>query len=179
MWWFSPYTGVHVSPCPEPPSHLPPHPIPLGRSSAPALNALLHASNLHWSSVSHTVIYISSVAQLCPSLETPWTAARQASLSITNSRSLPKLMSIESVMPSNLLILCHPLLLLPSVFPSIRVFSNESALHIRWPKYWSFSFSISPSNEYSGVISFRMGFLDLLTVQGTLKSLLQHHSSKA
>ena len=107
----------------------------------------------------------------------PWTAARQASLSITNSQSLPKPMSIESVMPSNHLILCHPLLLLPSIFPNIRVFSNESALHIRWPKYWSFS--ISPSNEYSGLISFRMDWLDLLAVQGTLKSLLQHHSSKA
>ena len=110
---------------------------------------------------------------------TPWTSARQASLSITNSRSLLKLMSIESVMPSNHLILCHPLLLLPSIFPSIRVFTNESVLHIRWPKYWSFSFSISSSNEYSGLISFRMGWLDLLAVQGTLKSLLQHHSSKA
>ena len=110
---------------------------------------------------------------------TPWTAARQASLSITNSWSLLKLMSIELVMPSNHLILCHPLLLLPSVFPSIRVFSNESVLHIRWPKYWSFSFSISPSNEYSGLISFRIGWFDLLAVQGTLRSLLQHHSSKA
>ena len=111
--------------------------------------------------------------------ETPWTAACQASLSITNSRSLLKLMSIESVMPSNHLILCHPLLLPPSIFPSIRVCSNESVLHIRWPKYWSFSFSISPSNEYSGLISFRMDWLDLLEVQGTLKSLLQHYSSKA
>ena len=110
---------------------------------------------------------------------TPWTAARQASLSITNSRSLLKLMSIESVMPSNHLILCHPLLLLPSIFPSIRVFSNESALHIRWPNYWNFSFNISPSNEYSGLISFRIDWLDLLAVQGTLKSLPQHHSSKA
>ena len=109
----------------------------------------------------------------------PWTAARQASLSITNSRSLPKLMSIELVMPSNHVILCHPLLLLPSIFPSIRVFSNESALHIRWPKYGSFSFSISPSNEHPGLISFRMDWLDLLAVQGTLKNLLQHHSSKA
>ena len=109
---------------------------------------------------------------------TPWTAARQASLSITNSRSLLKLMSIESVMPSNHLILCRPLLLLPSIFPSIRVFSNESVLHIRWPKYWSFSFNISPSNEHSGLISVRMDWLDLLAVQGTLKSLLQHHSSK-
>ena len=110
---------------------------------------------------------------------TPWTAARQASLSITNSRSSPKLTSIESVMPSNRLILCHPLLLLSSIFPSIRVFSNESALRIRWPKYWSFSFKISPSNEHPGLISFRMDWLDLLAVQGTLKRLLQHHSSKA
>ena len=108
---------------------------------------------------------------------TPWTAARQASLSITNSRSLLKLMSIELVMPSNHLILCRPLLL-PSIFSSIRVFSNESVLHIRWPKYWSFSFSISPSNEHPGLISFRMDWLDLLAVHGTLKSLLQHHSSK-
>ena len=110
---------------------------------------------------------------------TPWTAAHQASLSITNSRSLLKLMSIELVMPSNHLILCHPLLLLPSIFPSISVFSNESALRIRWPKYWSFSFNISPSNEYLGLISIRMDWLDLLAVQGTLKSVPQHHSSKA
>ena len=109
---------------------------------------------------------------------TPWTAACQASLSIANSRSLLKLMSIESVMPSNHLILCHPLLLLPSIFPSIRVFSNESVLRIRYPKYWSFSLSISPSSEHSGLI-FRMDWLDLLAVQGTLKSLFQHHSSKA
>ena len=109
---------------------------------------------------------------------TPWTAALQASLSITNSWSLQKLMSIESVMPSNHLILCHPLLP-PSIFPSIRVFSDESVLHIRWPKYWSFIFSISPSNGYSGLISFRMDWLDLLAVQGTLKNLLQHRSSKA
>ena len=109
---------------------------------------------------------------------TPWTTARQASLSITNSWSLLKLMSIELVMPSSHLILCHPLILLPSTFPNIRVFSNESALHIRWPKYWSFSFNISPSNEHSGLISFRMNWLNLLAVQQTLKSLLQHHSSK-
>ena len=108
-----------------------------------------------------------------------WTAARQASLSITNSQSLLKLTSIKSVMPSNRLILCYPLLLLPSIFPSLRVFSNESVLHIRWPKYWSCSFSISPSNEYSGLISFRIDWLDLLAVQGTLKSLLQQHNSKA
>ena len=110
---------------------------------------------------------------------TPWTAACQASLSITNSRSLPKPMSIESVMPPNHLILCRPLLLLPSIFPSIRVFSNESALCIRWPKYWSFSFNISPSNEHSGLISFRTEWLDLLAIQRILMSLLQHHSSKA
>ena len=110
---------------------------------------------------------------------TSWTAVYQASLSITNSWSLLKLMSIELVMPSNRLILCRPLLLLPSVFPNIRVFSNESVLRIRWPQYWSFSFSITPSNEYSGLISFRMDWLDLLAVQGTLKSLLQHHSSEA
>ena len=110
---------------------------------------------------------------------TPWTAARQASLSNNNSWSLLKLMSIESVMPSNHLILCFPLLLLPSIFPSIRVFSNEPVLPIRWPKYWSFSFSISPSKEYSGLISFRMDWLDLLAVQGTLKCLLQHYNSKA
>ena len=110
---------------------------------------------------------------------TPWTAAHHAFLSITNSRNLPKLKSIESVMPSNHLILCRPLLLLPSIFPSIKIFSNESALHISWPKYWSFSFNISPSNEHPGLISFRMDWLDLLEVQGTLKSLLQHHSSKA
>ena len=110
---------------------------------------------------------------------TAWTAARQVSLSITNSQSLFRLMSIESVMPSNRLILCHSLLLPPSIFPRIRVFSKESVLHIRWPKYWSFSFSISPSNEHSGLISFRMDWLDPLAVQETLKSLLQHHSSKA
>ena len=110
---------------------------------------------------------------------TPWTIAHQASLSFTNSRSLLKLMSIELVMASNYLILCHSLLFLPSIFPSIRVFSTESILHIRWPKYWSFSFNISPSNEYSGLISFRIDWIDLLGVQGTLKSLLQHHSLKA
>ena len=126
------------------------------------------------------LLWFSSVQSLsCVRLfATPWTAAHQASLSITSSLSLLKLMSIESAMPSNPLILCCPLLLPPSIFPSIRVFS-ESVLHIRWPKYWSFSFSISPSNEYSGLISFRMDWLDLLAVQGTLKSRLQHHSSKA
>ena len=110
---------------------------------------------------------------------TPWIAARQASLSITNSRSSLRLTSIRSVMPSSHLILCRPFLFLPSIFPSIRVFSNESALHMRWPKYWSFSYNISPSNEHPGLIFFRMDRLDLLAVQGTLKSLLQHHSSKA
>ena len=113
------------------------------------------------------------------SLQPPWTIARRASLSITNSWSFFKLMSIELAMPSNHVILCHLLLLLPSVFPSFRVFSNKTALRIRWPKYWSLSFSISPSNEYSGLISFGMDWLDLLAVQGILKSLLQHHSSKA
>ena len=120
----------------------------------------------------------SSVAQFCPTLCDPMDA-HQVSLSITNFWSLLKRMSIESIMPSNHLILCLPFLLPPSIFSSIGVFSNEAALHIRWPKYWSFSFNISPSNEHPGLISFRMGWLDLLTVQGTLKSLLQHHSSKA
>ena len=119
------------------------------------------------------------VTPSCPTLLTPWTAARQASLSFIISQNLLKFMSIESVMPSNHLSLCHPLLLLPSIFPSIRVFSDESALPIRWRKYWSFSFSISPSNEYSGLISFTIDWLDLHVVQGTLKSLLQHHSSRA
>ena len=121
---------------------------------------------------------LNCVRQLCCNC-VPWTAVRQASLSITNSRSPLKPMSIESVMPSNHLVVCRPLLLLPSIFPSIRVFSNESTLSIRWPKYWSFSFNISPSNEHPGLISFRMDWLDLLEVQRTLKSLLQHHSSKA
>ena len=126
-----------------------------------------------------SLVKTSVVSQSCVRLfATPWTAARQASLSITNSQSLLKLISIESLMPSNHLILCHPLLP-PSVFPSIRVFSIESVLRIRWPSYWSFSFSISPSNEYSGSISFRIDWLDLLAFQRTLKSLLQHHSSKA
>ena len=123
-----------------------------------------------------------SLAQLLSRVQlfsTPWTAPHQASLSITSFWSLFKLMSIESVMSSNHLILCHPLLLPPSIFPSTRVFSNESALWIRWPNYWSFSFNISPSNEYLGLISFRIDWLDLLAVQGTLKNLLQHHSSKA
>ena len=121
---------------------------------------------------------VQSLSRVQP-FETPRIVALQAFLSITNSQSLPKLMSIESVMPSNHLILCHPLLLLPPISPSIRVFSNESTLRMSWPKFWSFSFSISPSNEHPGLISFRMDWLDLLAVQGALKSLLQHHSSKA
>jgi len=126
--------------------------------------------------LSFSVVQLLSCVRL---LVTPWTAAHQASLSFTISQSLLKLMSIESVMPSNHLILCHPLFLLPSIIPSIRVFSNESVLCIRWPEYWSFSFSISSSNEYSRLISFRMDWFDLFAFQGTLKSLLQHHSSKA
>ena len=126
----------------------------------------------------YSSVQFSSVTQLCPT-KTPRTKAHQASLSFTNSQSFLKLMSIELVMPSNHLILCHSLLLLPSIFPSIRVFSSDSVLHIRWPKDWSFSFSISPSNEYPGLISFWIDWLDLLSVQGTLKSLLQHRSSKA
>ena len=125
--------------------------------------------------IKHSVQLLSRVRLFA----TPWTAARQASLSITNSWSLSKPLSIESVMPSSHLILCCPLLLLPPILPSIRVFSNESTLRMRWPKYWSFSFNISPSNEHPWLISFRMDGLDLLAVQGTLKSLLQHHSSKA
>ena len=127
---------------------------------------------------SFSSVQFSSVTQSCSTLCHPMDCTCQASLSITNFRSLPKLMSVVSVMPSNHLILCRPLLL-PLIFPRIRVFSNESALYIRWPKYWSFSFNISPSNEHPGVISFRKDWLDLLTVQGTLKSLLQYHSSKA
>ena len=127
----------------------------------------------------HPNIQFSLVTQSCLTLCDPWTAAHQASLSITNPWSLLKLMCIELVMPSNHLILCHPLLLLPSLFPSIRVFSDESVLHIRWPKYCSFSLSNSTSNEYSGLISFRIDWFDLVAVHGTLKSLLQHHNSKA
>ena len=138
---------------------------------------LMKANDPHWNLRARIVL--SSVQSLShvQLFVTPWIAPHQASLSITNSQSLPKLKSIESVMPSNHLILCH-LLLPPSIFPNIRVFSNESALHLKWPKYCSFSFSISPSNEYSGLISFRMDWLDLPEVPGTLKSLLQHHSSK-
>ena len=138
-----------------------------------ALLCIRHSDILRfWGSVQFSRSVVSDSA-------TPWTAARQASLSVTNSQSLLKLMSIESVMPSSHLILCRPLLLSSSIFPSIRVFAYKSALHIRWPKYWSFSFNINPSNEHSGLISFRMDWLDLLAVQGTLKSLLKHHSSKA
>ena len=125
------------------------------------------------------LIMFSSVTQSCPILCDPMDCIMPGFPVFTNAQSLPRLMSIESVMPSNHLILCHPLLLLPSIFPSVMVFSNESVLHITWPEYWSFSFSISPSNEYSGLISFKTDLLDLLAVQGTLKSLLQHHSSKA
>ena len=141
---------------PEPPS------CPSRLSQSTDLGSLCHTAGSQFSSVqSLSCVWL---------FATPWTAARQASLSITNSWSLLKLMSMESVMPFNRLILCHPLLLLPSIFPSIRVFSNESVLHIRWPKYWSFSFNISPSSEYSRLIFFRMDWLDLLAVQGTLKS---------
>ena len=128
--------------------------------------------------IEHPVAVVQSL-RLVQLFATPWTAARQASLSFTISQSLLKLMPIESVMPSNHLILCRPLLLPPSIFPSIRVLSNQSVLQIRWPKYWSFSFNISPPNEYSALISFRMDWLDLLAVQGPLKNLLQYHSSKA
>ena len=138
------------------------------------VGSLKFSETLSWDKLESSVQWLSRGRLFA----TPWTAAPQDSLSITNSQSLLKLMSIVSVMPPNHLILCHPLLLLPSIFPSVRVFSDESALHIRWPKYWSFSFNISSSNEYSGMISFRMDWLDLLAVQETLKSLLQH-SSKA
>ena len=140
-----------------------------------------HGKDYKYLNIQATVIRFSSVQSLShvQLFATSWTAARQASLSISNSCSLPKLRSIESVMPSDHLILCCPLLLPASIFPSIWVFSNESALHSRWPNYWRFSFNISLSNEHSGLISFRMDWLDLLAVQGTLKSLLQHHSSKA
>ena len=137
---------------------------------------LFQLSIFEWMGIQFNSVQSLSCVRL---FATPWITARQASLSITNSRSLPKLSSIKLVMPSNHLILCRPLLLLPPVPPSIRAFSNESTLHMRWPKYWSFSFSISPSNEHPGLISFRMEWLDLLAVQETLKSLLQHHSSKA
>ena len=144
-------------------------------------NSLSFCKAKHTLTTQPSTMYFSSIQFLGRVwlFATPWTAARQASLSITNSQSLLKLMSIKSVMPPNHLTLCHPLLLPPSIFPSIRVFSNESILLIRWPKYWSFSFNISPSNEYSGLICLRMDWLYLLADQGTLKSLLQHHSSRA
>ena len=158
------------------PGHLPDPGI---KPTSPALQAdslpLSHQGNPFW----HLSVQLLSHVRLLSDMKGAWTAAHQASLSITNSQSLPKLMSIELVMPSNHLILCHPHLLLPSIFPSIKVFSKESVLHIRWPKYWTFSFSISPFNEFSGPISFRIDWFDLLAVQGTLKSLLQYHSSKA
>ena len=145
------------------------------------LQSLISITDTPWRISTSFSTHISSVQSLSRVrlILSKWTGALQASLSITNYQSLLKLMSIASVMPSNHFILCCPLLLPPSIFPTTRVFSNESILHIRWPKYWSFSFSISPSNEYSALISFRMDWLDLLVVQGTLKSLLQHHSSKA
>ena len=152
-------------------------------STAPWFQSLIFC--LYFRQCIKIFILISRFSQSVQSLScvwlfvTPWTAACQASMSITNSWSLPELISLESVMPSNHLILCRPLLLPPSIFPSIRVFSSESVLRIRWPKYWSFSFNISPSNKHSGLISFRMDWLNVLAVQGTLKSLLQHHSSKA
>ena len=148
----------------------------LGRTSAPwILKDMCTKNSVNWTTETYPLtvleVQFNSVQLLSPVwlFETPWTTACQASLSITNSRSLPKFMSIESMMPSNNLILCHPLLLLPSIFPNIRVFSNESALCIRWPKYWSFSFNVSPSNEHPGLISLRMDWLDLLAVQGTLQ----------
>ena len=149
--------------------------IPRSRASSSPMGACYHTMSGKRFSQFSSVQLLSPVRLFA----TPWTEVHQASLSITSSRSWLKLMFIESVMPSNHLILCRPLLLLPSIFPSNRVFSNESVLHIRWPKFWSFSFSISPSNEYSGLISFKMDQLDLLAVQGTFKSLLQHHNSKA
>ena len=150
--------------------------VPTSRQNRNTSSEAMLVPYLHLSKLSLSSVQSLSHVQL---FATPWSVACQASLSITNCWSLLKLMSIESVTPSNHLILCHPLLLLPSIFPSIRVFSSESVPRIRWPKYWSFSFNISPYNEHSGLISFRMDWLDLLAVQGTLKSLLQHHSSKA
>ena len=159
-------------------------PIDCSMPSFPVLHHLLEFAQIHvhWVGDAICMQFLFSSVQSLSHIwlfDIPWTAACQASLSTPKSQSLPKLMSVELVMPSNHLILCHPLLLLPSIFPRIRVFSNESVLHIRCPKYWSFSFSISPSSEHSGLISFRMDWLDPLTVQGTLKSLLQHHSSKS
>ena len=163
----------------------------MGGNQKPPLKCIQTCTYSHLWSLSPWTISVSILSAICgiqasqelsvqfPFFTLPWTAACQASLSITSSQSLLKLRSIKSVMPSNHLILCHPLLLLPSIFPSFRVFSNKSVLRIRWPKYWSFSFSISPSNGYSGLISFSIDWFDLLAVQGTLNSLFQHHSSKA
>ena len=183
------WTSLHsASSEPPPQGHWHPSPTCLFPPSATmaqlqVLSRMLDAGTTPWAraGMEDALEGLSAVQSLSPVrlFVTPWTAARQASLSITSSGSLLKLMSIELVMSANHLILCHPLLLLLSIFSSIRGFSNESALCIRWPKYWSFSFSISPSNEHSGLISFRMDWLALLAVQGTLKSLLQHHSSKA
>ena len=153
--------------------------MPISRSSHVAANGII--SLFFWAD-DYSIVYIVVVIQAVSSVwvfTTPWTVPHQASLSFPFSRSVLKCVSIESVMPPTYLILCHPLLLLPSIFPSIRVFSSESALHIRWPNYWSFSFSISPSKDYSGLISFRIDWFDLLAVQGTFKCLLQHHSLKA
>ena len=165
-------------PCP-PPGDTPYSGMELASLTSPTLAGRFFTTSTNWEAQSLQFSSVQFSHSVMSNSATSWTAARQASLSITDSQSLLKLMSIESVMTSNNLILCHPLLLLPSIFPSIRVFSNESVLCIRWPKYWSFSFSISPSNEYSGLTSLRMDWLDLLAVQGTPKSLLQHHSSKA
>ena len=168
--WFPRQEHWSWLPCPSPGI------FPTQGSNSCLLHLLLGKQILY-----HLLLQFSSVQSLSRVrlFVTPWITARQASLSITNSQNLLKLMSIESMMPSSHLILCHPLLLLPPIPPSISVFSNESTLRMRWPKYWSFSFSISPSNEHPGLISFRMDWLDLLAVQGTLKSVLQHHSSKA
>jgi len=160
-------------------SRCPPHPACAHGGPQNVANCTPHRQAPLMEGLGLPVQFSSVQSSVMSNSATPWTAACQASLSITHSLSLPTLMSIESVVPSNHLILCHPLLLLPSIFPSIRLFSNESALRIKWPKYWSFSFNISPSNEYSGLISFRTDWLDFLAVQGTLKRLLQHHNSKA
>ena len=182
MWGhFHSFLPQHLSSTPLKPPSGPTTSVPSSKSQPlkpphipnPSIPFVLYISSVH------TSVQLSSVAQSCLALCNLMDCSTLASLSITNSRSLLKLMSIESVLPSNHLILCHPLLLLPSIFPSIRLFSNESVLHTRWPKYWSFSFNISPSNEYSGLISFMMDLLELLAVQETLKRLLQHHSSKA
>ena len=180
--WNFPNRNSGVSCHSPPPGDLPNSVTKLMSPASPALARGFFTVSAFWEvsfSKSLPIVKFSTVAQSCPLFVTPWTSAHQASLSITNSRSSLKLMSIKSVMPSSHLILCHPLLLLSPIPPSIRIFSNESTLHMRWPKYWSFSFSIIPSKEIPGLISFGMDWLDLLAVQGTLKSLLQHLSSKA